>query len=262
MGLDISLYKKLDDFEKYAKLQEEYELKEEENWNISGKKYDELTEIERTEISEKNKRLALEMGLNKWGDIPTGHKEEKIEFPSKKYPNHLFKIGYFRSSYNDGGFNHITRNFIGKDLYTIFEPEDNEYHVKVNWKLARQKCIAFLDEFKKKVREFPYQCTRVSHHREPINEEKALEIFKEELDKNLKQNDKWDYYNHKGLFIMNNPLKIHAVIQGMGLFGPETYLIHEGKYEHYMQSAEIVLETINYVLNQPDPEKYFFHWSG
>ena len=36
---------------------------------------------------------------------------------SVKYPLHLFKIGYFRSSYNTNGYNSVVSDLIGKSLY-------------------------------------------------------------------------------------------------------------------------------------------------
>jgi hypothetical protein len=45
--------------------------------------------------------------------------------PSERYPDHLFKRNYLRSSYNDSGFNRAVPNMLARedvDLYGIFEP--------------------------------------------------------------------------------------------------------------------------------------------
>ena len=49
-----------------------------------------------------------------------------------------------------------------------------------------------------------------------------------------------------------------AVINGTD----RVYLIYEADLSWYQQALEIVLETIEYVLSQPDKEKYVLHWSS
>ena len=118
MGLDIGL-KKFKDFEGTITAQEEYREKSEKIWDeemkkLGKKEYGELLDSEKEGMRAKCAALAEKMGLNEDGDVeddPTCIKED-----SAKHPKHYWKIGYFRSSYNRGGFNTILQGIIGTDL--------------------------------------------------------------------------------------------------------------------------------------------------
>src|SRR5690348_14525919 len=59
--------------------------------------------------------LATELKLGEYGDPES----EYIENNSAQFPEHMFKIGYFRSSYNSGGINSVLRGYGIPDLYGI-----------------------------------------------------------------------------------------------------------------------------------------------
>ena len=85
--------------------------------------------------------------------------EEKIEdiepIQSAIYPHHLFQVGYFRSSYNQSGFNSIAQLLLGEraDLYYIFSV--NCYTVspyfKPNWEQAKKRIYKLQQRANKKV---------------------------------------------------------------------------------------------------------------
>lgn len=74
---------------------------------------------------------------------------EVKEKDSKTYPKHYFKVGYLRSSYNDGGINSILRAAIGKDLYTIFKDEaaKDEYKFVPDWQASLERARQIRGEY-------------------------------------------------------------------------------------------------------------------
>ncbi len=49
----------------------------------------------------------------------------------------------------------------------------------------------------------------------------------------------------------------------LGADMPCTYLVYEaGDMDWYKQALEIVVEMIEWVLGQPDPSKFYLHWSS
>jgi len=52
---------------------------------------------------------------------------------------------------------------------------------------------------------------------------------------------------------------VRAVIPGK----EDIYIVHKDSgLGWYVEALEIVVETIEYVLNQPDPETYYLVWSS
>jgi len=70
---------------------------------------------------------------------------ETIEINSTLYPEHLFKIGYFRSSYNSGGINRVANRYSLLDLYDIFDP--HSYTFIPDWADAMKKCEAAIKQW-------------------------------------------------------------------------------------------------------------------
>lgn len=78
---------------------------------------------------------------DKYDDIP--------KTPSKKYPEHLFRIGYIRSSYNEAGINHYLADRGLPTLYDIFDKDNQKsYFVKVDWNAALAKAKGLLDAYR------------------------------------------------------------------------------------------------------------------
>jgi len=254
MGLDVYLYK-FEDLETSKRIHEEYETGSEKIWAEiqQDKKYEELTEEQKNEARRRTDELEKELKVKE-------NEGEQIEINSSKYPDHYFKIGYFRSSYNDGGFNHVVGDAIGIDLYNILNPNE-EYEFKPDWdkaKVLTEEAIAKFAEYAKRGSYRVGQC--YNPHNKVSSSEEALKIFLQEKERNTKSNPEWasdDYSNSNGEFFMKG-FKINAVINGTD----RVYLIYEADLSWYQQALEIVLETIEYVLSQPDKEKYVLHWSS
>lgn len=266
MGLDIYLYR-YENKELTDTLETKYQEFSKSNWG--DKSYESLSQEEKDQLSAADKRYAAELGLDSWGYDKIN--KEQIEFPSKKYPDHYFKIGYFRSSYNDGGINRILLNLGLSSLARIFNTNDDGYVISPDWTLALIKVKEVIDQLKQKPN---LRCFDVSWNtfRNPndckiTDESEALLTYMEERNKN---NDKdfSSYSNINGIFNHSEPIKVYGILSGVkkALFTdqllPCAYVVCDGPNEWYIQALEIVQETIEYVLEQPDKDKYFLHWSG
>lgn len=264
MGLDVYLYR-YEDFEKTVALEDEYENKSNVIWSQFGdRRYNDLTNEEREKCSAECDALEKELGLGKYGK---GLKE-KVEIPSSKYPDHYFKIGYFRSSYNDSGINRILKNTIGTSLSYIFNVE-YEYHIKPDWCDARKKAVEALESLRKYASEYGFNVHHMSlfflHESEISSDKEALEAFLRTKDEHSCHKGSLRSFSRKdGEFYLDEPLNVYGIILGKSFNCPCIYLITktDDGLDWYINALEIVIETIDYVLGQDDPQKYYLHWSG
>ena len=262
MGLDIYLYR-YDDFGRVNALEDEAEAHANEAWQKAGG-WDALTDAERDEVSAANKAWNAERGLGEWGEVLPPAKI-KVELPSARWPDHLFKVGYFRSSYNDGGFNRVAFNLVGKDLAWIFDVGGDDYHVRPDWKAALARASQVSDELEKEPQIGAFNVSPINLFEgtpEPVDTARAIEIYKEQASRATGPfGDGWS--NKAGEFFPHNPLKVLALVNGIDVFKrPAIIVVHEKDLSSYVQSARIVAETCQYVLDTGEPEKHVLHWSG
>lgn len=261
MGLDVYLYK-YENYEHSACREKQYEAKEEELW-ASGGGYNSMTDTAKEETRAKLKSIAESLGLNSWGSDETTR--ERVEQDSKTDPKHYFKMGYFRSSYNEGGINRVLRNLGVPDLFDIFQPNE-QYCFQPNWEDALIKCNEAINVLTAKGN---YRCFKVHENllgtkkSLPYDEKAALEIFNKELQS---ESCFEAYSNGDGDFYPKDPIKVFALIPGrfefLGAIQPCLYVVAEGENGWYLNALKIVKETIDYVLAQADKEKYYLHWSS
>lgn len=259
MGLDIYLYK-YENKSETDRLESEYETVSESNWKEVGC-YDTATQEQKDAIREKNKQFGNSLGLDEWGMDKTNKVKIKIDSAIDK--DHYFKIGYFRSSYNNGGINKILDNLGVPGLYEIFEPND-EYCFQPDWDKCLERCNESIWLLQSKAN---YRCFDVSPNifgqPECKSEKEALEIFMKEV--NRKESSFDAYSNNHGVFHIKEPLKVLGLIIGteskLKKEIPCTYVITEGENEWYLTALKIVRETIEWVLAQSDINKYYLHWS-
>lgn len=257
MGLDIYLYK-CDPKTRGAKAK--YDKESDRLWEEAGE-YETLTDEQKDAIRAKEKAFALSLGLNEDGSNPL---EEKIEHDSQQYPDHYFKIGYFRSSYNSSGIQRILRNMGLPNLDWVFDRKEDQYEFTPDW----EQSLARIDELIAKLAE--KGAYRVEAHsgnmfKKPDvhSETEALEVFLSELNKDRTFDS--NYSNGMGAFFTHEPLKVLALIPGTQTLFQERecmYVITESSNEWYTQALEIVKATIEFVLSKEDKELYYFHWSG
>lgn len=255
MGLDVTLYKKGKDFHKWVENEDN-----EEEANFSPEEKAKAEELQKLEMD------ALEDDCT----------EEVVE-DSKKYPDHFFKLGYFRSSYNSGGFNQVVGNLIGEDLYSIFEV-DRSYTVCPDWEGAKKRAEKALKKLRKLIKD-GNNCRVLRFAPNEFggggnvikSEEDALELFLKEKKENRKGLSRmFNYSSSKGEFYFSRPLEMVGVIHGSTKSYitpgkeevPCAYIIFKQDLTSYVESLEIVIETIKYVLDKKNPEHYFFHWSA
>lgn len=270
MGLDIYLYR-YDDYNKTNELQEEFNRREKEIWdgNDVDEKYNLLTDEQKDDYRNRVKEMALSLGLDEWGDDKNG--KENIEIDSEKHPEHMFKIGYFRSSYNEGGIERILKNMGLPTMKDVFD-YDGEYTFQPNWEQALINVKNLIDEFKQKG---AYRVHQVSSNifQEPtiLSEKDALKAFLDEMKKDQEANEKYpekEKYNYSsiiGEFSFNEPIKVLAMIPGIHQFfgdRPCVYVVTESDNTWYIQALEIIQETIEWVLSKENKEQYYLHWSG
>lgn len=255
MGLDVYLYRYDNKEESWAR-SEKAEAEVEALWASSGK-YSELSEPQKAEITVKQQEIYRQYGLDEtWGEIK---ERQRIQISSTKYPDHYFNLGYFWSSYNEAGFNRVMDNIAGVDLYDFFEP-GGEYCFRPDWVKARERAVAALEVFRKGNQ---YNVLATSSPIEAVgNEKEALRVFREELEKHGGGTIDYNYTNLHGDFFIGSPKKILAAIPGDRYGLPCTYLIYSGEFNWYEQALEIVIEACEWVLEQPDTDKFWLHWSA
>jgi hypothetical protein len=268
MGLDIYLYR----YENHAAavaLEKEYEEKSEAIWETVAPDatYEQMTEAQKDNAHKQCAALCKKMKLNENGCVPAPD-EESIELESTLYPKHLFKIGYFRSSYNEGGINHILRDRLGQDLYSVLGINQNESHQQPNWAVVVKNCVDVMQKLTDFVVDCPYTLVRVDPLDAQTDENAILEIAKKELKKNEQPISPLlsSMYSNRVGFFAPKGLTIYGVVLGKK-YGPCAWLITKPTGEDdgltwYIHALEIVKETAEWVLSQPDPEKYWLHVSG
>lgn len=266
MGLDVYLYQ-YSDFKKAKaneKVYDDYSTRLYDT--LDGIEDDEILKTAKAGIREKLEEKAKELGLGEWGEDITY--TTKIEQDSVLHPEHYFKIGYFRSSYNDSGINGILRNLGIPDLYDIFEHDNDEYEFQPNWSFALdivQESIQLLKK-DKGYRVESVAANMFSPDDVPVTPAAALEIFHKQLQEKGKSKAMLCYSNRHGEFYLDNAgLKVHGMIPGKDMFQrPCTFIIYKPKdaNKYYLQALEIVKETIEYVLAQKNPQEFYLRWSG
>jgi hypothetical protein len=265
MGLDVYLYR-YNNKALTEELEKKYETFTKVNWG--DRSYDSLSDNEKQDLRQKDKEFAAGLGLDDWGSDKTNKKS--IEINSSKYPDHYFKVGYWRSSYNDRGINRVLSNLDLPTLTEIFNPGD-EYNFVPDWDLCLVKVKDVIEQLKAKpnLRCFdvswndfknPNECTTT-------DENEAMKVFLAEKAKH-KDGDFEAYSNGNGIFNIKEPLQVFGLVSGVkkmilsDVMLPCTFVICEGNNEWYIQALEIVQETLEYVLAQPDKDKYELHWSS
>ena len=269
MGLDVTLYR-FEDFTEAQRLLNEYQQRSDElDWR-DPRYRDWLAE------------LAEELGVA-WSDaaddlFPPG--VERITIDSALYPEHPFKVGDFHSSYNDGGFNRVVRETLGKDgLYWIFEPhQERDDYILPDWPACLQRAQELRDEWITYVStQGPFRVFHVGSNLsvdpltlEARDELSALALFFKERKRAMSVN----YKNKDGYFFPAEALTVRALIRGsmdisqgednmQGERVPMLYAIYEASdMDWYTQALEIVAEMCEWVLARDDPSQFVLSWGA
>lgn len=202
---------------------------------------------------------------------------------SKLDPEHIFKLGYFRSSYNDGGINsHLfDRGF--NTLYDIFPNCENDgYYIEADWENALKETQSIIKAYGDYLENDPTAKVYASveyfrlpslsreeelNRSEGLSRKRAMDVYREKL-KEIKESP-WlsthcQAFSDKIGVWFPNGLKLYGIL----LFSNGIVYIHdgggviEGKEDFYLTALKIVEETIQFVLDQEDPQHYYLGWSG
>jgi hypothetical protein len=269
MGLDVSLYKCPKNIRGIEEQKEdEYGTHAEEIWNkhLEGRHYQDMSQEEKDAMDAETTELAKGLGLNDDGQSPA---RECINIDSNLYPEHLFKIGYLRSSYNGSGLNSVLRELEIPDLYGIFEVGDGYYN-DIDWQAALERVNESLEKFQLFLisEESKYQVMDCNFFH---TEDAEVETKKDTLEKFLghaqAQTLSKSFSHRDGHFFLDgiNVKAVRFLPKGGRLGQPTVHLVVESKessYTWYLQALEITKEMIEYVIETGTPEDYFLGWSG
>lgn len=274
MGLDVYLYK-IDDYGKYKANTDKYAALSDAQWSKRGE-YSTLTDEVKEEARKEDAAIAASLELDEHGEYPG---MAKVEHDSRLYPEHMFKIGYLRSSYNSGGIDRLLRDRLNTSLAEIFGVED-EYEFQPDWQATRERAIKTLEAWRALNDAMGGKCYRVAEASMNMfmnpaeckigSPGDALKIFQDQLGSHKDApSDCLSYGNGYGDFYLGEPLRVAGMIPGIRSFigRPQqvVYVICEATGEGetwYTQALEIVIENCEWVLEQSDKDLYWLHWSS
>lgn len=205
------------------------------------------------------------MGL----DVYLKKGESHIEEDSRQHPTHMFKVGYFRSSYNGSGFNSVMGALGVPTLYNVFLPPEDGGRFTPDWSACLLRANAAREAYKQMVAS-PGGRGRVTFISAEKGEgadsdAKALSVFRDEASK---PHPFPGYSNKRGHFWWDG-LTIKAAIPGTQKWlGAGVFLIYEAEVgsddegDWYEQALDIVIETCEWVIATGTPEGYALHWSA
>jgi hypothetical protein len=286
MGLDVTLYK-CDDWESALARENEYEDRFNEIWNSFGDtEYEDLTDEQKEWARVECNKIKEEMGLGEWGEDPS---KDSVNIPKDwngfqdPCEDHIFQLGYFRSSYNPGGINNLSTKYDFPSLYDIFIEANSydAYYVAVDWETALVKVNEAIEILKAMNEDDDklFDCIEVSFN-SLIDPKKLVDSPQAALDMFIKEHAHREssfssYRNAHGHFFLDGFQNVKAVITGArdAIFGdykePVAYVIYERtKDDEYdpilwcLWAYIYVRGTIEYVLAQPDSDQYRLAWSG
>lgn len=263
MGLDIYLRKCPDlAVAKAAEKARDEEI--EALWEAVGG-YEKATEAQRQEIGTKSEEISTKHGCTgKWDQHASI--TELDDQNSAIDPEHLFKIGYFRSSYNGSGIENVMSNYGLPTLHDIFEPND-EYEFSPDWDSALARCSDAIAKYEAHLVSpiGKYSAMFVDGFEPVSSEQQALEIFAKHIAQ-ARPPGFSSYSNNEGTFYLDG-IKAVGFMQGRSIIGtPGMYVVYEkasdDKPDWYLTALKIVRETIEYVIAQPDRQHFYLVWSG
>lgn len=277
MGLDIYLYK-VNDLDKTARVESQYKRDADSLWadgirEFGASSYQGLSEEQQDTVAARVRVMGSELGVDEFGQDTAG--KEPIEIDSLSFPDHLFKIGNFHSSYNNSGLDSILRNVVDTSLWDIFaidtrNPGEGDraercgtYYIP-DWKasLARAE-----DAATQLALAGDYNVMRVRPSMmlpqlspPPRSAREALLAFQEVKEK---YKTTLDFHCRYGEFHLGVPLQCTAIIPGTFDNVPTAHIVYQNSLDWYREALHIVIETCSLVLSIPSDYigKYVLQWS-
>lgn len=220
---------------------------------------------------------AAKHGTGTWG----GHASRlSVEAPPSAIdPDHYFKVGYFRSSYNESGIDKVMRKAGLPGLGEIMGAPGDGDDFKPDW----DACLVRVNDVIQKYTDFvnsdagKFYVTEVRPMYEygAVDEKGALACYLEATSRPT--SFEGGFSNRDGEFFPQGHT-LRAVITkkyeapargdllGQLLNRPSVFLVLDkeqtGKEDWHLTALRIVKETIEYVMAQPDRAQYYLSWSG
>lgn len=282
MGLDVYLYKKTADAAEFKRRQDASAIIEEKSSAVyDDPTYKTMTDEQKDALYEKSKEISrteaalLDVPLDEYDSVLMP--EEKVKIDSAKYPEHYFKIGYFRSSYNSGGINSVMGRLSLPDLYAVLGYERvDDYLFTPDWAATKQRALAAAEAIRS-LDGGDIDIMSISPNvfigedKLPKSEQEVRTLVLAELKKSSSFGDS-GYSNGIGNFYPKG-IQVLAMVPGLddsftkALFNKPTPCVYvafrkEGGNKWYAEAMEIVAETCDWVLSQEDPTAYHLHWSS
>jgi hypothetical protein len=284
MGLDVSLYHCTDRATAKA-AEDEYNRLSEAEWAKGPADYKDYTEEQKEAVRVAEKEAAERLGCT--GEYESHHSVNKIEQDSAKYPDHMFKIGYMRSSYNGGGIDSVFRDIGIPRLSELFGNDSDEYEFTPHWnevKLRVQAAIVTLDRVMTEPVSSFFSTFVAANEFIPVGEypttdKDAMKVFEKHLRRFAEMKEDsfmgCDYSSSEGSFFAKGA-ELYAAMPGfeksfLGGKRSGVYLVLKSSINEedgghrltwYHKALEIVEEMVDFVLSKPDPQNYYVHWSG
>lgn len=272
MGLDV-YFRIVPNLEKKLSLEKQAEEFMEQSWNeLIGEhvKYEQAPEEQLEKWRAARLAKFAELGLDDYGCYTDG--EYNISAPSAKHPDHMFNLGYYRSSYNEGGINSLARSYGLPDLYYIFgdDVSDENYYVKPNFEAALVRAKEALEKWKEYAVSpaGKYSVLEVTlnvfHEPRALDKQESVNMVAAEFSQD-RQYNAWS--NGIGEFDKEG-IKVVAVLPGLVKFlgrqVPGVHVVYENTegLNWYIQALEVVVESIEYLMNHPERDQLYMSWSG
>ena len=285
MGLDVYLYR-CKDVKALSAYEQKQEAAHEEIYQELKK---ELKLAEDVQLADDQWKI-YDKRRKAWNEKnPAPCEETAINQKSEIHPEHMFTVGYMRSSYNDGGINSILRSAVGQDLYSVFkdEKDNDEYKFVPDWKAALENAKQLREKYRdhlnrvgsvKVIEAGPNYF--LGSEGLPTSKEEVMKLFAPEKERHDRRfadgkeepfatkDANW-YSNRDGHYFLGLGARLLAAIPGKGFGGKTTtYLvIRDGEDAEiaknwYLQALDVVVETCEYVLRHKDPQEFCLHWSS
>jgi len=204
------------------------------------------------------------MGL----DVYLKRNGQPDEAESTINPEHGFRRGYFRSSYNGSGFNSVMHRCNCPDLYTIFSVgSEAGGTIEPNWRESLARAQVALEQYRDHLASPAggHFVEFVSADKVEVQSERdALALYAKEARRTAPFPA---YSNSEGHFYMQG-VKLKAAIPGRSRWGGNgLFLVFESKREEgevdwYETALLIVIETIEYVIDSGAPDEFSLYWSA
>lgn len=272
MGLDVSLYHYTGegDFDKLNALKQEWE-------EFTESLYEGYHKDEGDEAQEARKERALKASKHKdWEGLSFGSNPlydydiegfERVTLPSAQYPDHLFNIGYWRSSYNASGLDRILGNYTGTSMGELVG-YTGEYEFVPDWAASRDRIIQAKKDLEAANTDYSVYVVDTYHGPRAEDENGVLRIFQEHLSRAKGEKPGpfagSGYSSIDGHFHISNPMNVVAAIPMKAVLSGVSVglVVEQPLHESYWQSLDIMVETCDHVLSHDDPHNFFLHWSG